>query len=501
MARVGGMNGPVEPAGGHDGDPEPPQVAMTAARNAAVLSAAEILGKVASLGLALMAARRLDHASFGFYSFGLALALLLAVIPSWGFDQLLVQRASSGAEDLDSLVAHTLAWRLLLGGGVLAATALVMGVTNTDSHHAAVVIILVAATCMDTLTDTGKSAAAVVHRQAGVALSLVVQRATTAALAIVALVVFDDALVWVAGSYLVGSIIGLVSTAYVVHGLDVHPRRPATRRAELSDTGRRSLLVGLEVVVAMVLFRVDMPILQLVRGSNEVAVYAVAYRVAETTLFLSWTIGAVALPRFAARRSDPIAQRTTFESSLAAAAAFYIPFAVVAFVVPERILRLLFGSSYSSVAATSLRWLALTPLVFAIWLLGGYILIAHERFWASLVITVVCAVMNIVSNFALLPRFGSAGAAATTTITFAFGAAAVLSAVRTDMGMLRLGRTLGAAIVAGGAMAVTLTLTAALPIVVGLAIAMVVDAVVWWAIARRFAPSQIGAVAGLVGRS
>ena len=501
MARVVPMTEPVEPFGRSDADRAAPQVATTAARNAAVLSAAEILGKVASLGLALVAARRLDHASFGFYSFGLALALLLAVIPSWGFDQLLVQRASSGADDLDSLVAHTLAWRLLLGGGVLATTALVMGITSTDSDHAAILIILVAATCMDTLTDTGKSAAAVVHRQAGVAVSLVVQRATTAALAIVALVVLDDALVWVAGSYLVGSVIGLVSTAYVVHRLDVRLRRPATKRAELRDTGRRSLLVGLEVVVAMVLFRVDMPILQLVRGSNEVAIYAVAYRVAETTLFLSWTICAVALPRFAARRSDPIAQRTTFESSIAAAAAFYVPFACVAFVVPERVLRLLFGPSYSSPAATSLRWLALTPLVFAIWLIGGYVLVAHERFWTSLIITVVCAFLNIAGNFILLPRFGSAGAAATTTVTFAFGAAAVISAGRADMGIPRLGRTLAVAIVAGGAMTVALILTAALPIVVGVAIAVVVDACVWWVIARRFAPSQIEAITGLVARS
>ena len=495
------MTDSAAPLGRPDTEGAPPGVPATAARNAAVLSAAEILGKIASLGLALVAARRLDHASFGFYSFGLALALLLAVLPSWGFDQLLVQRASSGTDDLDSLVAHTLAWRLLLGGGVLAATALVMGITTSDSAHAAVVIILVAATCMDTLTDTGKSAAAVLHRQAGVAVSLVVQRATTAALAITALMVFDDALVWVAGAYLVGSVIGLVSTAAVVHHLDVRPRRTAATRSELSDTGRRSLLVGLEVVVAMVLFRVDMPILQLVRGSREVAIYAVAYRVTETTLFLSWTIGAVALPRFAARRSEPLAQRTTFESSLAAAAAFYVPFAVVAFVVPERVLRLLFGPSYSGPGAASLRWLALTPLVFAIWLLGGYLLVAHERFWTSLVITVVCATVNIVGNFALLPRFGSAGAAATTTITFALGAAAVVGAVRSDMGMPRLGRTLGVAIVAGGAMAAALVLTAALPIVVGVAIAVVVDASVWWAVARRFAPSQAEAVTGLVVRS
>jgi O-antigen/teichoic acid export membrane protein len=469
-------------------------------RNAALLSAAEVIGKVASLGLALVAARRLDQASFGSYSFALSLALLLAVVPSWGFDQLLVQRASSGESRLDELVANTLVWRLVLGGLVMTACAVTVSVAGADAAIAALLMLLVASAVVDTFTDTGKSAAAVVRRQGGVAASLVFQRCTTASLAIVALVLFSHALVWIAVAYLIGSIVGFVSTSLVVHRLGIRWFGQRPSQAGIRSTGRRSMLIGFEVVVAMVLFRIDTPILQAMRGSREVAVYAVAYKITETTLFLSWTLAAVALPLLAAHRDDPAGGRRILESAIAAAAAFYVPFACAALVAPQRILGLLFGARYGAQAATGLRWLALTPLLFGIWQLGGHVLIAYRRFAASLAITAVCAVLNLGANIALLRRFGAPGAAAATTITFAVGALFTLVALRPDIGLLNVGRALGIEILAGLAMAAALLLSARAPVMLSLAVAVALDAIVWWALARRWAPAHLAAVIGLVRR-
>ena len=88
------------------------------ARNAAVLAQAEIVGKVGTLAYTVIAARALTTDDYGAFAYAVSVSLLLATLPTWGFDDLVVQRGAADLRRLDGLVArfglHTAAANITL---------------------------------------------------------------------------------------------------------------------------------------------------------------------------------------------------------------------------------------------------------------------------------------------------------------------------------------------------------------------------------------------------
>src|SRR5438552_18346558 len=99
-----GAPGPTERAGVGDGT-------RRAARNGAVLTAAEVAGKVATVAFTVAAARALGKADFGAFSFALSLSLLVATLPSGRLGAVLVQRASADPARLPQMLSELLVWR------------------------------------------------------------------------------------------------------------------------------------------------------------------------------------------------------------------------------------------------------------------------------------------------------------------------------------------------------------------------------------------------------
>ena len=52
------------------------------------------------------------------------------------------------------------------------------------------------------------------------------------------------------------------------------------------------MALGVDTVVAMALFRIDQVLLGAMKGDAAVGVYAAAYRLLETMLFVSWAVAA-----------------------------------------------------------------------------------------------------------------------------------------------------------------------------------------------------------------
>jgi len=76
------------------------------------------------------AARMLPLADFGLFSVALGIGALVAILPSWGLDTVLVQRGARDPSTLPGLLGTLLALRFLVGSlmvAVLAAGAVVAG--------------------------------------------------------------------------------------------------------------------------------------------------------------------------------------------------------------------------------------------------------------------------------------------------------------------------------------------------------------------------------------
>ncbi len=478
-------------------DVAPGPVTRRAARNALAVSAAQVAGKVATLAYTIAAARVLGAHDFGTFAYALSFALLVATLPSWGFDPLLVQRGSRDPREIPRLLSETLVWRTAIAVPVFGAAAIASVALRPDSESAVTFVLILVAIAVEVYADAGHAAAAALQNQTWTSASLVVQRFLTAALAVASLALGFD-LAGLAVAYLAGSVAGAAGVALSVRRLGVSLDFRAVNRRGLWDTARMSIAIGIDTVISLALFRIDQVMLGALKGDAAVGVYAAAYRLLETVLFVSWAVAKAVFPVMSASTHSWRVRRGV-EQGLAAVGLLYVPFGVGLLIEAEPVLRVLYGHHYAVTGTLSVRWLAMAPLVFAAAYLGAYGLLARERRWQVVTVSLVALGVNVGLNLVLIPAFSSTGAAAATTLSYLVEALVTFALLAPDTGWPRLARGLAPSTVASGAMAIVLLVVrAGLAVEVPLGVALYVAA--WYPLARWWTPEQLALIATFLPR-
>jgi O-antigen/teichoic acid export membrane protein len=459
---------------------------------------AELCGKAATLVYTLLAARVLSQLDFGAFSYALSFAMLVSILPDWGWDTVVVQRSSSRPDRLPLLRSATLTWKTVVGLPVMTVSALLAGASRPTPEARTALYLLMAATLLDIYSNTNRSSAAALQRQGGMALALATQRIVTAALAVLALV-GGLGLVGLTAAYLTGSVVGLVASSLIVRRLGVRTRFGSLRWADLRELFLRAWWIGVGALVLMALFRVDMVILEAIKGDEAVAAYAAAYRLLETMTLFTWTISRAVLPVMSTS-SSPYRLRRGVEQGIAVAAFIYLPFAAVSLIEAPGVIGLLFGPTYAQQSAPALRWLALAPLLFAIAYYGVAALLSQERSTGMVVTASTAVVVNIGLNLALIPSLAGTGAALATTLSYLVESTVALLLCSPLTGRIRIWRPLLAPAAAGLVMAVVL-LALRLNVILEILLAGAVYLLVWTAVVRRTGPEQLRVLKGLVRRN
>ena len=222
--------------------------------------------------------------------------------------------------------------------------------------------------------------------------------------------------------------------------LGVRPRLRLDRPA-LRATWRSTFLLGVDTVLAMALFRVDAIMLGALDDDAAVAAYAVAYRLMETVLFVTWAVSRSLFPAMARAGGGPALLRVG-ENAVSVAGALLVPYGVLLLVDGGDLLGLLFGAEYGGDSVVALQLLAFAPLAFAVAYYSSYLLLVQRRNRAILLSTLAAVALNVVLNLVLIPPLGARGAAAATTLSYAVEALVCLACVRPGAGWLRLDRAL-----------------------------------------------------------
>lgn len=460
------------------------------ARNAAVLAIAEVVGKAGSLVYTVLAARALTTSDYGAFAYAVSLSLILASVAAWGFDEYVIQRASRDRGSLHGLISAALTGKMLLAFPLFAGVGFLVAGGRPSGDAVLAMVLVFGAAVADLVSDTGRAAATVRERLTGVSVALVVNRVITAGLAVAALVA-GGGLVTISVAYLVGSLSGMVATVVVVHRLGV-PLRLTPRVGPSLQLGRSAWAIGVTTVLGLILFRIDAVILEALQGDAEVATYTVAYRLVETVLFVSWSIGRATLPVLA-KDEDPVRIRRIIEGALGALSVVYVPFAVVAIFAAEPSITLIFGSQYGELSAQVLQLLAVAPLAFAVSYVLNQVLIARAAFVTLLWISLGTTVLNIVLNLVLIPVWRSRGAGVATVISYAAAGLTTWLVLRRRGLHINPFAGWGPSVVGGAALAVVMVVLT-LPVLVEILIGGVAFVAVWWVTARRWTPDQVDLV-------
>ena len=395
-----------------------------AAANTAWAIVAQLLGKIATLAWTIVATRVLPQEDFGAFAFALGLSTLMVAVVEWGFDSALLQRAARTPEQASALFSQAVVWQLLVGPVVFTLTALATFSSRPSGAAQLVLVLLLASMVFDNLSDSCRAVAAAIRDQRGVSIALTAQRWLTAVLCATAVLV-DRSVVALAVAFFASTVVGAALHVHAVRRAHVRfttsAVTPAGLRGYLPGTG----VLGVNTVVLMVLFRLDAVLLGLLKDDHAVAVYAVAYRLLDTVLFVVQSVRQTLVPVMTGAARDSV--RRSFDAGLALSAFVYLPFAAVSLVEAPRVVGLVFGSSYAEQSAGPLRWLALAPLCYAAAVLATAVLQADGRNTAFLVTSVVATVVNIALNVALIPAYAGTGAGAATTLSFVVQALVALA--------------------------------------------------------------------------
>ena len=419
---------------------------------------ADVGAKIASVALFVVMARQLGEAGFGLFSFALALVTLVTAASDFGQDKVLTREVARRPEALDGYLVNTLALKLALALPGLAVAAAIVATSGADGKTLAVVALLGLAVVADLLTATCFAVYQAFERMAFIPIVLITQRFLTAVAGIAALLSG-------AGEVTVAAIFMISGVLAFALALILLLRRVARPRLELRPQAWTALMraaapIGLAGLFGIVLFRIDMVMLAAFEPHEVVGRYGAAYRLFETTLFLSWAVGAAVYPAFSrlSRTSDPPVGGM-YERSIKLVVALTLPLAAGAAVLAGPLIRVVFGAEYAD-AETALALLAPAIAFYPLAYIAGYLLVSQDRStWLTATYAFV-AVENIALNFLLIPWLSLDGAALGTSISEGLAAFVLVAGAARAAGAFSWARVVAGPALASALAGVTMALLA-----------------------------------------
>lgn len=442
------------------------------------LAGSEVFGKVATLVVFAWCARVIGVDAFGVLSYGLGLGLLIAVLPSLGLDARIIQLIGG---DTPSAGTRLASLNVLRAG--LTLPAVLIAVPFALGHPVAdrvTIGLMVFAGVVDTFTDAQRAICVVLDRQHWTAVAHVIHRTATLLLMALALLLHPGA-VTAAAAFAGSSLIGWAVMAMMTRRTGVRATYRDLRRAHLRDLLVATPVIGGDAVVSMLLFRVDVLLIQAFAGMVAVGQYTIAYRLIETVLFVSWSISRALTPDLA--RADHGRQLDGLvRVGLVLIVAVYVPYGVALAISGQGLIAWIFGAEY--VTGSLLLWLAPAPVLFGVGHFAATVMFARRPDPAVLVAALAALVVNVLVNLALLPTWGVAGAGLAKTLAYAVQAAISCWALSRLAHPPLVWR--GVLVACMATVVAALPQVVGLPVAVGLVCAAGVYLTIWYRLGRRW---------------
>jgi len=217
---------------------------------------------------------------------------------------------------------------------------------------------------------------------------------------------------------------------------------------------REAVPVGLGTVAFLLLSRIDTSMLAIFRSPAVVGQYGAAYRLLETTAFVTWSVNTAILPtmaRLSPTSAPPVG--AVYQRALKLVLAITVPMAVGMAILAGPIITLLYGSQYHH-AATALVLLAPTITLFPVSSLSSQLLYAQNVRRIVGITYGVVFLENVALNLILIPLLSLKGAAIGTSISEILVAGTLLYRSRSLHGRLQIRRILAGVTLGSGAVGV-----------------------------------------------
>lgn len=401
----------------------------SAIANAGFVAIAECVGKISTLAWTVVAAQQLGQAGFGVFNLALALGLILVAVGQWGFDSVMVRRASQDTSQLSRFFTEAIVWQVVLTVPLLIIGIAVFAVWEADRTASLATAMVLAGVLCDMVSDNARSAASTIHRQGITSAALIGQRIIMFAVAVPLVLQWDDVIA-LSAAFLFSSVLGLALHGVALHRLRIRFTLRLVTRTGLRSCFRGTGFIGLSSLIQVLQARIGFILLGALATQQTVGIYSVAFRLYETVLFLSFALVAAVFPLMSVAKSGQDL-RALIESTVNILCGFYLPFAAVCLVDAPGMIHLIFGEQYVADASLALWWLAPAPALFAVTFVGRTALVAASSTTPLLISASASTGTVALLCFLLIPNFDAAGATIALTSGLALDAILTVIFLRT----------------------------------------------------------------------
>jgi O-antigen/teichoic acid export membrane protein len=421
------------------------------AKNTLLRAAGEILGKLASLLLFAVLAREVGVSDVGAFVFAFAWVQVAMMPIGLGFERYILRTIARDRSQVDELFFNVLYLKVLRSLPVAALSFTAIGLLGYDAQTRTAVYVLTLGQLLDSMARTLFAVFNAFERGSLIAATVVVQRYLAAGMGLVALAA-GGGVVSVCVTFTVGTGIGLAWGLVLMRRSIGIPRLalPADARRQLR---RMSRGYGVQDILGILLARLDAVMLSLLASQAAVGRYGAAYRLLESTFFLTSAINGAFAAMFAylGRDTDPTVG-AVFARSIKLGLSALVPCAVAFGVLAEPLSRAFFGAQLEG-AAGPLRLLAPAVVMLGLVTLSSSLLLGRREPALLVRIAAVAVGVNIALNLVFIPLWQEQGAAAAMLVTGALFAAILLAYAIREVGVARLGAMWSGPLAAGAAMA------------------------------------------------
>lgn len=388
--------------------------------------------------LIAMVARALGPKMYGQYTYAVALAVLLVQMTDMGLGLFLAREIAKHEVPPAKLIGHVFTLKLALGLGYLAVMAAMAWwhfadpeIRLTATFHprpGALGWTVALAGLASLLTSTIEAIWQVfrgiqrmdLEARSGSVFAMAQLACVSVALAMLPTMPNIEAdrgyvMVMVAAAMLVAGAVGLAYTGILL--VRVVTPQLGWSTPMLQRFTREVLPLGVAIVASLIYFKIDVPMLRMLRGDVDVGMYNAAYKLLENMSVVPAVLLAATFPALSQTvESDPVAAARLHRTTLMVLLVAGVGGSLVLLAVPEVLIFLLNGREYAD-AVPILRALAPSVLLTFINYLETHMLVALGQVRAQMGYALALIIVNVLANFALMPIYGGVGAALATALT------------------------------------------------------------------------------------
>ena len=473
------------------------QAGERVAKNTVLRALGEILGKLASLLLFAVLARKVGVEDVGAFVFAFAWVQVAMMPIGLGFERYILRAVAVDRTKVDELFFNVLFLKTLRSVPIAIVSFAAIGLLGYDSQTRMAVYVLTLGQLLDSMARTLFAVFNAFERGSLIAGTVVVQRYLAAGLGLAALAA-GGGVVAVCVTFTVGTGIGLAWGLVLMRRSIGVPARVLPREAR-SSLKRAARGYGVQDILGILLARLDVVMLSLLATPAAVGRYGAAYRLLESTFFLTSAVNGAFAAMFAylGRDTEPPVG-AAFARSIKLDLSALVPCAVAFGILAEPVSRVFFGADLEG-AAGSLRLLAPAVAMLGLITLASSLLLGRREPALLIRIAAVAVGLNIALNLVLIPLLDDRGAAAAMLVTGTIFAGLLLFYAIREVGGVSPIAILAGPVLGGAAMA-----AAMLPLAGSLLLALLAGGVAYlvvlFLVERAVNPSDVEFIRAMVRR-